>query len=284
MAVLHLVTGKDGCGKSTCASMAAVRAAMHGKRTLLISLDPVKSMDYIFQMNIGRKLKRISKELTVTGIDLDQKRPGIGSRISKKHDLMAVSEYLDETPDERSMKILSIIQEAVSSSSYDEIYFDGPAFFDFIQTITLPLNSIRNLNRLLQADVSAGKTGKIKKVEAMLCRFEELFDILINPALTEITMVVNPDLNDLENSLFVRNSLARSGFQVSRVFINRSTPDDASVDKVADIFEEAVVEVLHTYGRPIQGMNMLVKFSQQFYNYLRPAAANAVTASFSEAR
>ncbi|HEX2089855.1 MAG TPA: ArsA family ATPase, partial [Actinomycetota bacterium] len=54
-----LFTGKGGVGKTTVAASTAVRAAMSGKRTIVISTDPAHSLADSFDVPLSSSAQEI---------------------------------------------------------------------------------------------------------------------------------------------------------------------------------------------------------------------------------
>ena len=68
-----LFTGKGGVGKTTVAAATAVRAAMGGYRTLVMSTDPAHSLADSFEVEIGSAPVEITDRLRAVQIDAQER-------------------------------------------------------------------------------------------------------------------------------------------------------------------------------------------------------------------
>ena len=265
MAKLHIITGEEGCRKSTVAALTAVRSARHGKRTLLMGLDPDSCLEDAFQMKIGSRSNHLFEGLTVRRFSLRQSRR---SFIPMLNGLGAVSSYLPYSPDPAAMKMLSILSSAVKSGSYDHIYIDAPEFYYLTQLISLPHTIIQYLKLSQQEMLSAGNNRMVKKLESLLLMFEQLLMSLMDPEITEIALSLTNDAqHNAEYFHGILDCLSQSGFQFSRVYIDSCTPADSFAAEMAAAFEDAEIQLLPPSRNPVQGLFKLLPYSKQFCLY-----------------
>src|SRR2546428_13622268 len=68
-----LFTGKGGVGKTTIAAATAVRAAMAGRRTLIMSTDPAHSLADSFDLDLGSSGRGGAPNLWAGQIDAQER-------------------------------------------------------------------------------------------------------------------------------------------------------------------------------------------------------------------
>ena len=76
--------GKGGVGKSTLSAIEGLKSADQGKDTLIVSLDPAHNQSDIFQDSFTEKPKKVSDNLQVLEINLDQQIKKYLHRIESK--------------------------------------------------------------------------------------------------------------------------------------------------------------------------------------------------------
>lgn len=64
--------GKGGVGKTTCAAATAVQTVKHGRKTLLMSINPAHSLSDIFEREIGGEITRIDENLYAVEINSEK--------------------------------------------------------------------------------------------------------------------------------------------------------------------------------------------------------------------
>ena len=72
MGRIIIITGKGGVGKTSVAAAHALRSAMEGKRTLLVSTDMAHNLGDIFETQVGNKLTYVEDKLALLELDPDQ--------------------------------------------------------------------------------------------------------------------------------------------------------------------------------------------------------------------
>ncbi len=65
-----MVGGKEGVGKTTCASAISLKIAMDGRKVLIISSDPTPSLSDIFEVTIGSEEVRINNRYELYGLEI----------------------------------------------------------------------------------------------------------------------------------------------------------------------------------------------------------------------
>lgn len=239
---LILCSGKGGVGKSTVASAIATYFAEKGKRTLIVSSDPVQALSRIFGRKIGDQIARVGTNLEALEIDVDK----IAKKVEieyKKLFVNAVASWLDEqTAKSLPLEILSGVNELlaldrirslVESGKYDVVVWDtaptahtlrllglskrmSEVFtkrFGWIYKLIHPLQTLKSViigrkPKLLAGLESLGKT--VTRVEQMLA----------DPK-TELILVLNPEKLSIFEGKQLREAAETHGITVKRAVINK---------------------------------------------------------------
>ncbi len=296
MAKIHVFTGNERSGKSTWASMAAIRSAMHQNKTLLLSLDSKKPLESIFQLNIGSKKKSLSRNLILSHFSCKKthnhkeaislpKKIQIDTLFSKKGRIQDVPELFAFSPESETLTILSLFNEAICMNEYDDIYIDFPSLLTYAKVRSLSFMLIKHLQAIIQQKSILLNTLRkeqtshqpLLKIEEMnllliknlLIQYESLNSKLMDSHYVEMNLVTTKKILNQQSLYFIKNIQSNTEIKIHNVCINRCSPDAIETSMIANLFPESTVEVLNTYSRPIVGMERLSKFCQQFYNYFR---------------
>ncbi|MFX1298598.1 MAG: TRC40/GET3/ArsA family transport-energizing ATPase, partial [Promethearchaeota archaeon] len=108
-----IFTGKGGVGKTTCAAATALQCAKIGKRTLVLSSDPVQALSDIFDLELGiDEPKEIRKNLFGLQIELERE-------IEKSYGV--VRNFLTRLFQSRGIEA-SVASEMVAFPGLDELF------------------------------------------------------------------------------------------------------------------------------------------------------------------
>ncbi len=296
MARIHIFLGKEGSGKTTCAAMDSMRFAMYDQMTLLNSMDRFRSLEEIFQVVSGKKDVKVLSNLVITETDLNQKNREQIARVNKNmrrapHYLSSIEspsiyDLLQFAPGLEEHSTLLVIQEALSSQNYEEIVIDTLSPQLTMKALALPKVILHWLNMMISArteliakrnqlaeledSVSSVVTDKVyERLLKMRDQYSALYSMLNDEELTEFILVINKDTMSLTEATSIKEGLESVGLSIGRIILNKCNPESAWADQVAKLFPEASIEIISTYGRPIEGIEQLSKYSQQIYNYIR---------------
>ncbi|MEM2145449.1 MAG: ArsA family ATPase [Candidatus Jordarchaeaceae archaeon] len=208
-----LFGGKGGVGKTSCAAAAAIWAAEHGKKTLVISTDPAHSLGDSLDQQIGPEIKKIKGVKNLYGLELDP------------HKAFADYQKTLEQEDSEQSQIQSLIEgmggltgttppgadEALAFAKVLE-YIENPEY-DLIIFDTAP--SGHTLRLLSLPDVLSGWVMNLLKIREYLSKFTGLFKRLVGKGgkedrsletlekLKNTIDVARKELSDPESTAFV---------------------------------------------------------------------------------
>lgn len=305
-----LFTGKGGVGKTTMSAAAALRAASLGHKTLVISTDIAHSLADSFSVSLSNAPTPVGPPgLFAAEIDAgaelehywgDIKRRiaavlrnvGLDATIAGE---MAVIPGLDE--------ILSLvrIKKYFDAADYDVLIIDSAPTGSAMRLLGAP-----DLNRWYVKNVlhlARGITGVVMPMiqsftripvteKALQDKIKHLFDevealrkIFIDPDLTSVRLVLNPDRMALLETQRAFTFFSLYGLSVDALFVNRILPPEVSDpylatwkqshslyrQQIADIFSPLPIFEVPLLRQEVAGVATLQTMADLIYKETDPA-------------
>ncbi len=228
--VFHLLriliyTGKGGTGKTVNSCSTAIRLADLGKKTLIISADPAHTLNDAFMVNtVGNDPIRVIDNLYALQIDpVIEMNKNFNSILSYNASLF-FSNGIDETiafeiamlPGMTQLFSLLKIQEAASYSDYDVIVLDMPASGEALRYLYLPklvgsigkkltkytgiFSGFAKMLENFSGFSSSAPSNVINDEIRLITKLEDLSKLIIDPTITSLRLIANPDTFSIENA------------------------------------------------------------------------------------
>jgi arsenite/tail-anchored protein-transporting ATPase len=249
-------TGKGGVGKSTLAATCAWQLSEHGYKTLLVSLDPAHNVADIFDVPVGHKKSKFSKNLFLQEANLDK---AASAYIEQNIDILTeVYSYtkafnfdtyfkvLRYSPGVEEYASLTILEEIYrKEKDFDYIVFDTPPTGLTLRILALPNISITWVDRLrrIRKQILEKRhtihniTGKYKEEGFILAynekddsvmqklndiwqRYVNLYKLLKSDN-NSIAVVFNPDYLSLRESQRILEGLKDLNLPLRAAFNNK---------------------------------------------------------------
>jgi arsenite/tail-anchored protein-transporting ATPase len=212
-----IITGKGGVGKTTVAAATAVRLAEQGKRTLVLSTDAAHSLADSLAISIGPDPVRISENLwgqEVNNFRETERNWGtVQGWLTKLLDKAQLKDITIEEmlvfPGMEELFSLLQIKEHAQSGQYDVLVVDCAPTGETLRLLSYPnvlnwwLEKIfPNERRLIKLVRPAAKlTHRVElpsedvldSIERFARGLEEMQRIVLNPEITSVRIVLNPE-------------------------------------------------------------------------------------------
>src|SRR5699024_3620154 len=226
--------------------------ANQGEKTLLISTDPAHNVGHIFNLQVGGKIKAVTKQLDALEIDAVQEteryiktvkenikgtvQPTMMEEVYRQLDTAKVSPGADEAA--LFDKLISIIIE--ESPHYDKIIFDTAPTGHTIRLLSLPelmgvwiegmlkkrQKTNENYSQLLNdGDPVEDPIYDVLKVRQE--RFSKAREILLDGTITGFVFVINPERLPIAETEKAIELLDKYHLHVKTLIINKLLPEHA---------------------------------------------------------
>jgi len=245
-----LFTGKGGVGKTTTAAATALWCADAGLRTLVMSTDPARSLCDSFGQTLGPTPTQITDHLWGQELDAQERMEESWAEIQDY--LMEIfnwagldaieAEELAVFPGLDEVFSLSDIKTHASSGAWDVLVVDCAPTAETIRFLSLPDILAWYMERLFPVSrrVNKAVAPVLRRVTSLPVagdpvfaagrrfydRLEGVRDILTDPAVTSVRLVVNPERMVIAEARRTYTYLSLFGYRVDAVVANRLLPDD----------------------------------------------------------
>jgi len=234
-----LYLGKGGVGKTTIAAATAVRSAMLGKRTLVVSTDLAHSLADCLNTPLASAPKELFSNLWAQEVNvLDEMRRGWSkvqdamTKVLRKQGMDEVmAEELALIPGMDEIVSLTNIYRNARVGNFDVVIIDAAPTGETVRLLSMPdtfqwyvgritSNAALNLARpLIKAVMPSAEI--LDAVQALSERVKTLREVLTNPDISSYRPVVNPERMVIKEALRAEIYLALFGYPIDAVICNR---------------------------------------------------------------
>ncbi len=236
-----LYLGKGGVGKTTISAATAVRSAMLGKRTLVVSTDLAHSLADCLNKPLTSEPKELAANLWAQEVNaLDEMRRGWGklqdsmSKMLRNRGIDSVmAEELALIPGMDEIVSLINIYRNAREGDFDVVVIDAAPTGETVRLLSMPdtfqwyagrlmnlQSGTLNLARpLIKAFLPSGEI--LGAVQELSERVKTLREVLGNPEISSYRPVVNPERMVIKEALRAETYLALFGYPIDAVVCNR---------------------------------------------------------------
>lgn len=273
MSKVYIFTGKGGVGKSSVAAAHAMKSALEGKKTLLVSTDMAHNLGDIFEVNLGKKPLEIRDNLEAYEID-----PEYVMEHDFKDIMNCVSNMLSEvqSKDLTNAGILPGMEELFSllkiaqiqkSEVYERIIVDCaptgetlsllkfPELLSWYMEKLFPIGkvAVRMLSPISKAAFQIELPNKkaMNDIERLYVKLQELQELFKDRETTSIRIVTTPEKMVVEETKRNYMYMNLYNYNVDGLYINRVLPKEMNnpfFNQWLQIQEKYIKEIQESFG------------------------------------
>ena len=224
--------GKGGVGKTTISSAFAVKLALEGKKTLIVSTDPASNLSDVFEQKIGSTEKMIEGFENLYAVEMDsdtevlkykQKVLGDSAEFLPEEVLNSIEEEF-KSPCTSEIAFFNSFTEFFLKKDYDNIRFDTAPSAHTLRLLELPMEWTAYIDEVKKG---AGQTcmGPVVNIDGYYNQYKIALNGLKEPELTTFVFVMHPkelDLLEIKNST---EEVKNFGITNIEIIVNAILPD-----------------------------------------------------------
>lgn len=225
--------GKGGAGKTTVSSAFAVRFALEGKKTLIVSTDPASNLSDVFEQKIEGIEKKIEgiDNLYAVSMDSDTEVLKYKKKILGDSAGFLPKEVLDSIEEEFKSPCISEIAffnsftEYFLKKDYDIIIFDTAPSAHTLRLLELPMEWTVYIDEVKKG---AGQTcmGPVVNLEEYYGQYKAAIDILKDHKRTTFVFVMRPKALDFLEIKNGAGEVGKFGIKRIEIIINGVLPNE----------------------------------------------------------
>jgi arsenite-transporting ATPase len=242
-----LYTGKGGVGKTSIAASTAAILARKGMKTIVISTDPAHSLGDAFGEEIGPKPKLMGENLLAQEISVNEavvthwaELKGYLTGLFQTQGLDPVSaEEIATLPGFDEAAQLLYLRQYYDEGKYDVIIIDSAPTGESLKLLSFPEAMTWYMDRIFPVGRLAAKIVRpiwntitpnkveipddqvFNSVERLYEYLRKIRSVLVNPEISTIRLVMNPDKMSLSETKRAYTYLLLYGYPVDSIFINK---------------------------------------------------------------
>lgn len=257
-----IYTGKGGVGKTSVAAATALRCAALGYRTVVMSTDAAHSLSDSLEVQLSGEVQHVSKNLDGIEVDMQYELEHRWKEIQTYLSDFLTSQGMDGVtakemavfPGMELMSALFYVEEWHRQSKYDVVIMDTAPTADTLRLLAFPdtanwyfdrlFHMVKNILKLARVTVGRIMTTPLPSdrflddLESLRERLSYVKDLLTDPEITSVRLVVNPERMVITETQRAYTYLCLYGYTVESLVINRVLPKDISDSYFDDKFEE----------------------------------------------
>lgn len=275
---LIIYTGKGGVGKTSVSAATALKCARMGYRTIVMSTDAAHSLADSIDMELSGEIRPVQKNLDAIEIDVLYEMEHRWKELEQYFSDFMEAQGLDPInakemtvfPGMELMSALFYVEEFYNDDRYDVIVMDTAPTGDTLRLLSFPEVSdwyfeklykiFRNMIKLARATVGKFLNAPLPSnaflddIEKIRDRMKLVRKILIDPEITTIRLVLNPEKMVINETKRAYTYLSLYNLTVEALVVNRLLPEDMydryPKEKVKE--QEMYMESIHESFDPLK--------------------------------
>jgi arsenite/tail-anchored protein-transporting ATPase len=302
-------TGKGGVGKTTVAAATALRCAERGQRTIVLSTYAAHSLGDALDMRLGAEPLPVAPNLWAQEVNALHEMERNWGRVQQYlTDLLAwqgfeglTNEELTVMPGTEELFALLRIKGHAESGAYDTVIVDAAPTGETLKLLSLPdvmswwmerlFPTVRRMAKMMRPVVRRVTSMPVAgdevfdSVNMMVSRLTAVRDLLTNPEITSVRVVVNLERMVIREAQRSLTYLSLFNYLVDGVIINRVLPaggDGSLYDSLRETqakYQRVIAEsfgplprfIVPYFTEELVGMPLLSRVADELYVDRDPA-------------
>jgi|Deesub1362B_J571_1020462.scaffolds.fasta_scaffold00005_46 arsenite-transporting ATPase len=301
MRILYF-TGKGGTGKSVVSALTALRLAEYGHRTILVSSDPAHSIRDVLNGEVGRDPTKITSNFYAINIDpvLEAARhySVILDYIASVFKARGIDEILAyeiaSLPGMTGIATMLKLDMLAATEEYDVIVIDTVPSGEALRYLYVPAIMGKISRRFMKIIYPLADIGKIfepvvgipapskdiiKREIELLEMIERVRGYLVNPDITSIRLVANPDSFSIANTRRTYIQASIYGLNTDLIIMNKILPEEVTdpffhewldgqsryINEAVNSFKPVPIKFLRLFKKELKGLSQLRLAADELY-------------------
>ncbi len=285
-------SGKGGVGKTTAACATAVWAADAGYHALLVTTDPAAHIGAVLEAEVGDTPAPVVGVARLDAVKVDAKhvtqqyKADVLADARARFDAATVAQITEEldSPCTEEVAVFQRFLTYLLSDTYEVVVFDTAPTGHTLRLLALPLDYRDQLS--VKAHVSE-ESARVDAAE--LARMSAALDVVRDPALTTMALVLYPETTPIAEAQRAAADLAREGIATGLVIANQVLPEEVCVNpffrnrramqashlgRLPLVFPGVDLSLLPLRPEDVRGLPALREVGAQLYGASEPAKAS----------
>jgi arsenite/tail-anchored protein-transporting ATPase len=304
-------TGKGGVGKTSISAATALRCAEMGLKTIVISTDTAHSLADSLEKSIGPEPVELYPNLWAQEVDarysMDKYwgsfQKYMVALFSKQGVENIVAEEVTILPGLEEGAHLLWINKYVKEGEFDVLVVDAAPTAETLRLLSLPdvtrwwfekilsltrgaAKVLRPINKLLNRNNDdLPQEDAWEQVENLFKTLDAVRDLLANPEVSSMRLVVNPEKMVIKETQRTYTYLNLYGYATDAIICNRIIPDEVTdpyftmwkanqqdnLKLIGEAFGELPLMKAPLFGGEVSGLEALRRLGNELYGDSNPA-------------
>ncbi len=304
-----IYTGKGGVGKTSVSVATAIKCAERGMRTIVMSTDSAHSLSDSTEVAIGNTITRISPNLDGLEIDILKELEDNWNEIRTYVFSFFASQGMDEIsakemaifPGMEFIAALFYLDRFYRNDEYDLVVIDTAPTADTLRLLSFPdvadwyfqrfYGVLKSFVKVARATVGRVLSFPLPTNEAMKeferfnMRIKDVRDMLVNPDITSVRLVTNPEKMVINETMRAYTYLSLYNLTVEALVINRvydknlknADPkklkeQETYMGMIDEIFQPLKTFEAHQYTLEVVGHEAAKRLADELFGNTDPSA------------
>jgi arsenite/tail-anchored protein-transporting ATPase len=244
-----LYTGKGGVGKTSVSAATAMRLARQGYRTVVLSTDAAHSLGDSLDTPLGPEPREIMPNLWAHEVEVLHEMDEHWTTLQTYMNTLLSSQGLDSVvaeemtvlPGAEELAGLVRIVNHYDSGKFDVVVVDCAPTGETLRLLSFPdaarwwlqkifpiqrkmARLLRPVGRMVMPDVPMPQDNIFDAVERLLTQIDRIHALLVDPQMTSVRIVLNPEKMVVKEAQRVFTYLNLFGYATDMVVCNRVLP------------------------------------------------------------